>query len=112
MKIARYDGLRTPLIRFALKIAMRAGNIATLRYKKEHNIRYKADGTPVSDVDMKIERSLRNAISQRFPRHAIVGEEYPNTKGKGDDYCWYIDPIDGTEAFINGGRFRLSRACA
>lgn len=39
-------------------------------------------------------------ISSEMPRSGILGEEYGETAG--DDGCWVIDPIDGTEQFIAG----------
>lgn len=56
---------------------------------------------PVTAADRAGERAIRKAIRARFPNHGIVGEEYGNVAGKGR-YCWVIDPIDGTRAFIMG----------
>ena len=56
---------------------------------------------PVTAADRAGERAIRKAILARFPNHGIVGEEYGNVAGEGR-YCWVIDPIDGTRAFIMG----------
>jgi myo-inositol-1(or 4)-monophosphatase len=56
---------------------------------------------PVTAADRAAERVIRKAILARFPDHGIVGEEYGNVAGEGR-YCWLIDPIDGTRAFIMG----------
>jgi histidinol-phosphatase len=34
------------------------------------------------------------------PDHAVLGEEY-GASGVGE-WCWYLDPIDGTSHFVNG----------
>jgi inositol-phosphate phosphatase/L-galactose 1-phosphate phosphatase/histidinol-phosphatase len=63
----------------------------------------KADQSPVTIADQETETALRDAIAATFPDDAIQGEEFGIT-GDGDSprFCWVIDPIDGTKAFISG----------
>ncbi|GAB4453201.1 MAG: inositol monophosphatase family protein [Armatimonadaceae bacterium] len=61
----------------------------------------KTDGTLVTEIDREIERFLRDAISARYPDHAILGEEY-GYQGTTDAPLWAIDPIDGTVNLANG----------
>jgi inositol-phosphate phosphatase / L-galactose 1-phosphate phosphatase / histidinol-phosphatase len=61
----------------------------------------KKDQTPVSIADTEVERIIREEIKKKYPKHGIIGEEFPN-KLSSCDYNWYIDPIDGTSAFICG----------
>ena len=56
---------------------------------------------PVTEADREAERVIRNAISERFPDHGIIGEEFGKTRPDAE-YCWVIDPVDGTKAFIAG----------
>ena len=56
---------------------------------------------PVTNADRAIERVLRGAIDARYPEHGIVAEEEGERLGAGE-YVWFIDPIDGTRAFITG----------
>lgn len=55
---------------------------------------------PVTEADRFVERMLRTALLERFPDHAVLGEEDGET-GEGR-HRWVIDPIDGTRAFISG----------
>ena len=55
----------------------------------------KDDDTPVTEIDLEIEISLRKAIENQFPQHSITGEEFSD-KTKPSDFKWIIDPIDGT----------------
>ncbi len=55
---------------------------------------------PVTEADRAVESELRRLLGERFPSHAILGEEFGAT-GDGP-YRWVIDPIDGTRAFITG----------
>ncbi len=61
----------------------------------------KADASPVTAADREAEQILRTVLTQHFPEHGLLGEEYPAT-GAGARYTWVIDPIDGTRAFITG----------
>jgi histidinol-phosphatase len=63
---------------------------------------FKSDNTPVTVADRKAEELIRQRIEKKFPKHAILGEEF-GAKESGDaTHCWYIDPIDGTRAFVRG----------
>ena len=62
----------------------------------------KQDLSPVTIADREVEAALRAAIVARFPEDMIMGEEYGTTGNVGSPYCWIIDPIDGTKAFISG----------
>jgi len=56
---------------------------------------------PVTNLDKAFERFIRNIIGKQFPEDAILGEEFLE-KYSDNDYKWYIDPIDGTRAFMVG----------
>ena len=53
----------------------------------------------VSIADKAIENIIISKISERFPDHDIFGEETGHA-GKNSEYCWVIDPIDGTQSFV------------
>ena len=56
---------------------------------------------PVTNLDKAFEKFIRNTIVKQFPKDAILGEEFLE-KYSDNDYKWYIDPIDGTRAFMVG----------
>ena len=61
----------------------------------------KADGSLVTRCDRWADDTLRAAIREQFPSHGVLSEEvehhFPAT-----DWCWIIDPIDGTTNFVAG----------
>jgi myo-inositol-1(or 4)-monophosphatase len=61
----------------------------------------KADGTPVTDADLHADDALAAAIAAAFPDHGVLSEER-DTVVPADDWCWVIDPIDGTSNFTAG----------
>jgi len=76
------------------------GGLLAVKYKtiaKEDEWR-----DPVSEVDSKIERMIRERLAENFPHHGIIGEEMDDHPARGGDFIWSIDPIDGTANFVNG----------
>jgi len=61
----------------------------------------KADRSPVTIADRRIEEYLRRELQRAFPSEAIIGEEFGPSPQLGSRY-WTIDPIDGTRAFSRG----------
>jgi len=88
---------------FALELAHTAGGIAEAYFRSHFAVDNKdEDGfDPVTSADHAIEKVLREAIQSTYPNHDIVAEE-GGSKLTGAEYCWYIDPIDGTRAFLMG----------
>ena len=75
---------------------------ATMRAFRGHlEVRTKTDGTWVTAVDEQVERDLRRALRDRFPDHAVLGEE-DGLDGPADAPRWVLDPIDGTTNFVKG----------
>lgn len=56
---------------------------------------------PVTEADRASEAAMRQLIKRQFPAHGIVGEEYGGENADAE-FCWVLDPIDGTKAFISG----------
>ena len=58
----------------------------------------------VTEVDLAIERSFRATIAERFPDHAVLGEEFSasDPARAGTRYCWVFDPLDGTTNYAHG----------
>jgi fructose-1,6-bisphosphatase/inositol monophosphatase family enzyme/glycerophosphoryl diester phosphodiesterase len=65
-------------------------------------VRTKANAADhVTDVDLAVERHVREVISARLPGHLVVGEELGGAPEPGVP-CWYVDPVDGTANLANG----------
>lgn len=89
---------------FAIELAHTAGGIARAHFRKPFTIENKGGERfdPVTSADQAIEQVLRAAIAERYPEHGIVGEEQAERPASGSAYRWYLDPIDGTRAFMLG----------
>lgn len=64
------------------------------------SVERKRDGSFVTDADRAVEERLRELIAMHYPKHGVLGEEFP-PKLPDADFQWIIDPIDGTEDFIH-----------
>lgn len=88
---------------FALDLARTAGGIAQAHFRRAISIENKgvASFDPVTSADRAIERVLRQMIDERYPGHGVVAEEEGERPSR-SPYTWFIDPIDGTRAFMMG----------
>lgn len=92
-----------PYLDLAVQTAYEAGRL-TLGYFRTGTARpeYKSDDTPVTVADREAERLIRSRIRARYPKHAVVGEEFGEEGGADRDHRWIVDPIDGTKSFVRG----------
>ena len=91
------------LLTFARLLADAADRITLRYFEKGAEVRTKADGTLVTAADTMVESLLRQAIAERFPSHAVLGEEEGHTAGSDAEGArWIVDPVDGTHSFARG----------
>src|SRR4030088_3273090 len=80
-----------------------AGAILPL-FRADHGLTDKggAEGfDPVTEADKGAERAIRALITERYPDHGVIGEEYGEDRPDAE-FVWVLDPVDGTRAFIAG----------
>ncbi|MDG1480979.1 MAG: inositol monophosphatase [Myxococcota bacterium] len=88
----RFDTIIRPILKSA-------GQEAMIRFRQIGSTE-KADGSPVTEADRAAEAVLVAGISAAFPQDEVRSEE--GSGQDGSQRCWYIDPIDGTSAFLEG----------
>lgn len=86
---------------FAKKLAKRAGKIIRSDFEKEIKKEWKADNTPVTETDKKINTLVLNEIRKTYPDHDILAEEESHAPNN-SEYVWVCDPLDGTIPFSHG----------
>ena len=62
----------------------------------------KADRDLVSDVDVAVERAVRQHLRQATPAIGFLGEEEGGADTTGTGWLWTLDPIDGTSNYAHG----------
>lgn len=92
----------TPYLNFAIDAAWQAGRLTLQYFQAAFAVEWKGDQSPVTIADQGAERLLRTLIQERFPYHAIVGEEFGAEHNADAPFRWILDPIDGTRSFIRG----------
>ena len=81
---------------------LKTSNTEVLKwFRTEISVETKADQSPVTIADRNAEEILRKKLSQAFPDHGIIGEEFGSDRAEAE-WVWTIDPIDGTRSFIRG----------
>jgi|GEM_PF-731576 len=85
---------------FARQLAAQASAVALERCR-HLSPREKANRSFVTDLDLDVERLLRDRLAARFPEDALTGEEHDREGGDGPRR-WSIDPIDGTGNLVHG----------
>ncbi|MGR8948679.1 MAG: histidinol-phosphatase [Gammaproteobacteria bacterium] len=95
------DDLATTLV----ELSSAAATAVLPYFRSPLNVENKLDGSgtfdPVTRADREAEEAIRSLLEKLYPQDSILGEEFPAKKGEGE-YCWVIDPIDGTRAFVCG----------
>ncbi|MEH2294993.1 inositol monophosphatase family protein [Nostoc sp.] len=61
----------------------------------------KADGSLVTQADKWADQEIRDAIASSFSGYGILSEESEQSF-PGTEWCWVIDPLDGTTNFTRG----------
>jgi histidinol-phosphatase len=91
----------TEILDFALELSREAGEFI-LPLWKNVAVHHKSDGSEVTEADRGAEQLLRRRIAERYPDHAILGEEFGGERARDAEHLWLLDPIDGTASFAIG----------
>ena len=86
---------------FAKNLALQAGEIIRKNFILGAKREWKADGSPVTETDLAVNRLVIDEIKKKFKTHGVLGEE-ESALGKDDEFLWVCDPIDGTIPFSHG----------
>lgn len=89
-------------LKVVLQILSNASKIVMDIYHGDFAIQYKKDQSEVTTADIASEEIIKKGLLHSFPNYAILSEETYDTKERlNNDYCWIVDPLDGTKDFVN-----------
>ncbi|HTS67468.1 MAG TPA: inositol monophosphatase family protein [Terriglobia bacterium] len=91
----------TDYLNAAVAISQEAGALLAELLKQPLEIAYKRRSDLVTVADRRSEALIVSRLRERFPDHAIVAEEGGNHRSS-SEYCWYVDPLDGTTNYAHG----------
>ncbi|MBI4263685.1 MAG: inositol monophosphatase [Acidobacteria bacterium] len=85
------------------EVVREAGQLALLYYGKVSKS-LKADLSVVTEADAAIEGFLRMSLTALAPDFGYIAEDTEQLRepGAGEDRCWVVDALDGTQAFAAG----------
>jgi len=72
------------------------------RLTREHKVTQGVDHGFVTQADLASEKYLKQELTPLIESASILAEESGNTETANSDYCWVIDPLDGTTNFAHG----------
>jgi len=91
------------VLELATRLAREAGAIQLARYESEHELATKSASIDlVTEVDEACEQLIVQSIASARPGDAILAEEGGASDHQSADWCWVIDPLDGTINYAHG----------
>jgi myo-inositol-1(or 4)-monophosphatase len=84
------------------EIAREAGALLHGYFERHIGFELKGEFDLVTEADRASEKLVIERLRRHFPTHSIVAEESGGVAGESTDYCWYVDPLDGTTNFAHG----------
>jgi myo-inositol-1(or 4)-monophosphatase len=85
----------------SVEIAREAGALLSKYFERKIGYELKGEHDLVTEADRASEKLVVERLRSHFPAHSIVAEEGGNHTGS-SEYCWYVDPLDGTTNFAHG----------
>jgi len=84
----------------ATEIAREAGALLAHYFERGISFDLKGDYDLVTEADRASEKLVVERLRNHFPAHSILGEE-GGLRENSSEYCWYVDPLDGTTNFAH-----------
>jgi len=90
----------------ALMAAREGGKIALASHgRRDLKTWMKRGEEPVTQVDLEVNRTLKEILIGGRPDYGWLSEESTDDKARLDkEFVWVIDPIDGTRAYMRGNK--------
>jgi fructose-1,6-bisphosphatase/inositol monophosphatase family enzyme len=85
----------------AQQLARDSGDIMLKYFFTDMDIDIKADDTPVTVADRKVNRMVVEFVKAKYPDFGVLGEE-ESYQPEGRGWLWVCDPIDGTKPYTLG----------
>lgn len=91
-------------LEIAKELAIKAGKKIMEYYHSSFDVEIKEDDSPVTSADIAANKIIVDGLKEKFPTYAILSEEIADDFDRlHNDYVWIIDPLDGTQDFVNQG---------
>ena len=93
-------------------LALLAGEAIMEIYETDFGVVQKEDSSPLTQADMRANKIIVEGLKKEFPHYAILSEEEKDSADRlENDWCFIVDPLDGTKQFIKkDGQFTVNIA--
>ncbi len=85
----------------AREAALEAGRYLLQGLSQKKEVDFKGQVDLVTDFDRRSEEMIFRRLSRAFPDHSFLAEEEIR-HDRASDYCWLVDPLDGTTNYAHG----------
>lgn len=86
----------------AERLAREAGAILLEVTRKGFTVGYKGPRDPVTEGDLRASAHIVAGLKAAFPEDGVISEEAAPS-GAFPRRVWFVDPMDGTQQFVDGG---------
>ncbi len=90
------------MLETAIEAARQVGQVLVEQFGTPQEIKSKGMRDIVTRADLMAQAKAVEVIRARYPDHDILGEELDQMPGGASDYCWIVDPLDGTTNYSHG----------
>lgn len=97
-----------PMVVIISRAAKRVGSEILKAHNNRHRLELGVESKGLDGLVTKIDRYAEELtvelLKENYPNHSYLGEEFGLKQGKGadSDWCFVIDPLDGTQNFVHG----------
>ncbi|MCL1622935.1 inositol monophosphatase [Moraxella sp. Tifton1] len=97
-----------PMVVIASQVARKVGHEILRAHENRHRVDLAVESKGIDGLVTKVDRYAEeltiSLLKESYPNHSFLGEEFGLQEGKGSDaqWCWIIDPLDGTQNFVHG----------
>ncbi len=97
-----------PMVVIAARTAEKVGKEILYAHQNRHKIELDIESKGLDGLVTRIDRFSEEltieTLKASYPNHSFLGEEFGMQEGRGEDadWCWIIDPLDGTKNFVHG----------
>jgi myo-inositol-1(or 4)-monophosphatase len=81
--------------------AARVGGEVLLSWIGRFGVREKGPSDLVTEADLASQEAIRQVLLTAFPGYGFLSEEGDGTLDATAEYCWVVDPLDGTTNYVH-----------
>ena len=108
LNYARISGMSISYLSVCEEAAKSAGKILTDMLGTTSIWHKKDPRDLVTEADVAAQKTIESIVIGAFPDHRFLGEEEnqtPSNPSDSSEFCWIVDPLDGTTNFVHGVPF-------